>query len=122
MVGAAGFDTFVAQGSVTSSGDVTLDLGRAFFLEARPYDGQVDINNTTTLDTFAPVIGSGGALEIDAPYIRFDSALQTISTPFMERRATIAPSSAPTRSISTAPCCSTNRSPMSSSTPPAMSG
>ncbi len=79
----AGFDTFVAQGAITSSGDVDLNLGRAFFLVSRPYDGQADLKDTQTLDGYAPVISSGGVMEIDAPYISFDSTLQNVSTPFV---------------------------------------
>src|SRR5262249_34346585 len=37
MISESGFDTLEALGSVTSSGDVTLDLGRAFVLATRPY-------------------------------------------------------------------------------------
>src|SRR5262249_52476406 len=33
-------------------------------------------------DTLAPVIRADGTLEIDAPYIRFDSVLQNVSTPY----------------------------------------
>ncbi len=81
MIETSGFDTFVAQGSLTSSGDVDLHLGRAFFLVSRPWDGQADVSDDGPRDEFAPVISSGGVLEIDAPYIRFDSSLQNVSTP-----------------------------------------
>ncbi|HWA03364.1 MAG TPA: filamentous hemagglutinin family protein [Rhizomicrobium sp.] len=79
----AGFDTLVAQGALSSSGDVHLELGRAFFLVSRPYNGQDNLSDAATRDKYAPTISSsGGVLEIDAPYIRFSSALQTVSTPF----------------------------------------
>jgi filamentous hemagglutinin family protein len=77
----AGFDTFVAEGSLNSSGDVTLSLGRGFFLVSRPYDGHSDLGNSATRDKFAPVVGTGGVLEIDAPYIHFASSIQNVSTP-----------------------------------------
>jgi filamentous hemagglutinin family protein len=81
MVETSGFDTFVAEGSLNSSGDVTLSLGRGFFLVSRPYDGQANLADPATRDTFAPVVRAGGALEIDAPYIRFASSIQNVSTP-----------------------------------------
>jgi len=83
MVEAAGFDTFVAEGSLSSVGNVTLDLGRGFFLVSRPYDGQANLGDTATRDTFAPVVSSGGVLEIDAPYIHFASDIQNVSTPYV---------------------------------------
>jgi len=83
MVAASGFDTFVAEGTLNSVGDVTLDLGRGFFLVSRPYDGQANLADPTTRDRFAPVVSSGGVLEIDAPYIHFASDIQTVSTPYV---------------------------------------
>src|SRR5262249_34210887 len=79
----AGFTTLVAQGSVTSDGDVTLNLGRAFFLTSAPVTGLngQDLNNSDTRDSLVPTISSGGIMEIDAPYIGFDSDFQTISAP-----------------------------------------
>ncbi|HEY5237623.1 MAG TPA: filamentous hemagglutinin N-terminal domain-containing protein, partial [Rhizomicrobium sp.] len=83
MITNAGFDTLVAEGSISSDGDVTLDLGRGFFLTSRPFGGTAgqDLNNTAIRDTFVPTISSGGALEIDAPYISFESDFQSVSTP-----------------------------------------
>ncbi len=83
MVAASGFDTFVAEGSLSSVGDVTLDLGRGFFLVSRPYDGQANLSDPTIRDTFAPLVSSGGVLEIDAPYIHFASDIQNVSTPYI---------------------------------------
>ena len=83
MIENAGFDTLVAEGALTSSGDVDLKLDRAFFLVSRPYDGIQDIKTAAARDQYAPRISSGGVLEIDAPYIRFDSALQNVSTPLV---------------------------------------
>ena len=82
MVKSSGFDTFVAEGSLSSVGDVTLELGRGFFLLSRPFDGQASLAVAATRDTFVPVVRSGGVLEIDAPYIRFASSIQNVSTPF----------------------------------------
>ncbi len=72
----AGFASFVALGRLTSVGDVTLTLPRAVFVgsPARP-------NATVTADAYSPVIGSGGALEIDAPYIGLAGAFQAVSNP-----------------------------------------
>ncbi|HEY1710349.1 MAG TPA: filamentous hemagglutinin family protein [Rhizomicrobium sp.] len=79
----AGFTTLVVQGSVTSDGDVTLNLGRAFFLTSAPVTGLngQDLNNSDVRDSLVPTIGSGGVMEIDAPYIGFDSDFQAISAP-----------------------------------------
>ncbi|MBV9992137.1 MAG: filamentous hemagglutinin family protein [Alphaproteobacteria bacterium] len=79
----SGFGTFVAEGHLSSVGDVHLDLDRGFFLTSRPYDGQADLTNTQIRDQYAPVISAGGELEIDAAYIRLDSALQNVSTPLV---------------------------------------
>jgi filamentous hemagglutinin family protein len=86
MISGAGFDTLVALGSVGNLGDATVMLGRAFFLETRPF-----INNGNTLgsnidtsapNSFVPTLRStGGTLTVDAPYVSFDSAFDEISTP-----------------------------------------
>jgi filamentous hemagglutinin family protein len=78
MITRSGFDTFVATGNITSQGDVTLALDRAFFLQAKPWDG---LGSPLT-----PVISTGGALIIDAPYIALQNAsdqaaLATTGTP-----------------------------------------
>ncbi|MCK9917118.1 filamentous hemagglutinin family protein [Microbacteriaceae bacterium K1510] len=83
MIAKAGFDTLAAFGSVSSIGNVTIGLDRGFFLETRPL-----VNNGSTLsgtvgagDNYVPTIRSGGGmLEIDAPYVRFDSNFDTTST------------------------------------------
>ncbi len=79
MIAAAGFDTLVALGSVSNSGDATIILGRGFFLETRPV-----INNGPQLTpgSLVPTLSSsGGTLTIDAPYVAFDSNFDTIATP-----------------------------------------
>ena len=83
LIEASGFDTFVAEGSLSTIGNVTLNLGRGFFLTSRPYDGLADLSQASIRDTFAPTISSGGVLEIDAPYVAFDSNLQSVSTPLI---------------------------------------
>ena len=72
-VTAAGFSTFIAQNTLTSVGDVTLVLPRAVFIENAPA--------ATGSIAPTPIIGSGGALVIDAPYIAIQSATQTVSSP-----------------------------------------
>jgi filamentous hemagglutinin family protein len=79
----AGFDTFVALGSLTGSGDVTLALDRGFFLQSRAFDG--DGGNLAAL---LPSVSADGALRIDAPYIRFDSLAQSMETPLVGRTGT----------------------------------
>ncbi len=73
-----GFATFVAQGSISSVGDATIQLSRGFFLTSLPYDGQTSPDGN---DHYVPIISSGGRLEIDAPYIGLDSMVQSVSTP-----------------------------------------
>jgi filamentous hemagglutinin family protein len=80
MIGNAGFATFVAEGSVDTSGNVDLKLGRGFFVVSRPYGGQ-DLGDTAVLDTFAPVISTTGNLTVDAPYILLGSQIQSVSNP-----------------------------------------
>jgi hypothetical protein len=83
MIETAGFSTLQALGSITSVGDVDLHLDRAFFLTSRPFGGLngQDLNDPATRNSFAPVIRSGGEMAIWAPYVRFDSGIQTVSTP-----------------------------------------
>ena len=82
-VAASGFDTMEALGSVNSVGDVTLTLDRAFFLATRPFGNfpDQDLSNDAARDNLAPVVRSGGAMVVNAPYIRFDSNFQTLSAP-----------------------------------------
>ncbi len=77
----AGFDTFVAQGSLSSQGDVTLDLRGSLFVTARPQDGGLDVSSATSQDQYSPMIGSGGGLTINASFIGLDGGFQTFSTP-----------------------------------------
>ena len=82
-IAGSGFETMEALGSVSSVGDVTLNLGRAFFLSTRPFGnfpGQ-DLSTAALRDSLAPVVRSGGAMTIAAPYIRLESNFQTLSSP-----------------------------------------
>ncbi|MGL4541305.1 MAG: beta strand repeat-containing protein, partial [Polymorphobacter sp.] len=69
---AAGFDTFVAQGALTTLGDVNLTLARAFYLVAPDYAG-----DSARINQLSATVGATGALAIAAPYVRFASPLQT---------------------------------------------
>jgi filamentous hemagglutinin family protein len=74
MIAAAGFDTLVARGNVTSSGDATIKLDRAFFLMPKVWKYGNGTFSSPTTSIVSPTISAGGALEIDAPYI----ALQNV--------------------------------------------
>jgi filamentous hemagglutinin family protein len=77
---AAAFATFVAEGSLQSSGPVTLTLPRSFYLETPPTYQTGNINSAQNLaNAYSPTIGAGGRLEIDAPYIALDGAFQNVS-------------------------------------------
>lgn len=80
---ADGFTTFVAQGGLTSQGDVSLALGSAFFLSAAPAQGFSGLTPQQLADQASPVLGAGGRLEIDAPVIAIQGAYQAVSTPLV---------------------------------------
>ncbi len=69
---AAGFDTFVAQQSLTGSGAVSLSLGRGFYLTNRTFNG------TALVTDYGASVSASGALSITAPYIRLSSLDQTV--------------------------------------------
>ncbi|GAA0528202.1 hypothetical protein GCM10008941_04480 [Rhizomicrobium palustre] len=77
LINSAGFDTFVAQGSINSLGDVSLDLGRAFFLQSRPLVGL----STTPGDAAVATVRAGGKLVINAPYVGLSSSMDVIANP-----------------------------------------
>ncbi len=77
----AGFSSFIAQGGLTSVGDVTLTLPRSVFIESPTTFAIGGLTAQSAADAYSPVIGSGGVLEIDAPYIGLDGAFQSVSTP-----------------------------------------
>lgn len=79
MISAAGFGTLVALGSIGSSGDVSVDLARGFFLEDRPVVN--DGRNIDPASSVPTVRSGGGLLTINAPYIAFDSNFDQISNP-----------------------------------------
>jgi filamentous hemagglutinin family protein len=74
MLARSGFDTLVALGRMTSLGDATITLKRAFLLEIRSNDR---FGNVTAQD-LAPVVSTGGALAIDAPYIALQSIVDQV--------------------------------------------
>jgi filamentous hemagglutinin family protein len=78
QISAAGFSTFVAEGSINSSGNATISLDRGFFLTSVAYNGQGDADDNPTYDTS---VGSGGVLTIDAPYINLGSIEQFAGSP-----------------------------------------
>ncbi|MBA3811185.1 MAG: filamentous hemagglutinin N-terminal domain-containing protein, partial [Caulobacteraceae bacterium] len=80
-VARAGFDTFVAQGSLSSIGDVKFAVRRGVFVTARPNSDGGAVSLPAYRDSHSPVIRSGGALEIDAAYIGLEGAFQALSTP-----------------------------------------
>ncbi|MCA6109660.1 filamentous haemagglutinin family protein [Bradyrhizobium cenepequi] len=105
MITRSGFDTFIATGNITSQGDATLTLDRAFVLQSKPWDGMA------SPVSFAPVISTGGTLVIDAPYIGLQNAVDqanpvTTGTPgpgtvtFRGRQIDIAGSTLFDRSVS----------------------
>jgi filamentous hemagglutinin family protein len=71
MLARSGFDTFIATGNITSRGDVAIAMDRAFFLQPKPYDGVAN----ATIAVLAPVISTGGALTIAAPYIGLQNSI-----------------------------------------------
>jgi filamentous hemagglutinin family protein len=81
MIEASGFDTFTALGSISSVGDASLSLNRAFFLTTAPLDGTQLIGDPSTDDALSPTVRSDGNLAISAPYIGLDGSFQTLSTP-----------------------------------------
>ncbi len=74
----AGFSTFVAQGSINSSGNATISLDRAFFLTSISYDGLTEPDGNPV---YVPNVSSGGILTIAAPYIGLDSVEQSSGAP-----------------------------------------
>ncbi|HTT83936.1 MAG TPA: filamentous hemagglutinin family protein [Rhizomicrobium sp.] len=79
QIAAAGFSTFIAQGSINSVGDATISLSRAFILESIPYNGEG--GSIDTDQSYVPTVNSGGVLTIEAPYIGLDSVEQSSAAP-----------------------------------------
>ncbi len=75
MIANSGFDTFIATGNLTSIGDVAIKLGRAFLLQPKPFDG-LDASNAAI---FTPVISTGGAMLIEAPYIALQNSVDLLN-------------------------------------------
>jgi filamentous hemagglutinin family protein len=83
MLGSAGVSTLVAQGGLTTDGDVSLRLGRAFFLTSAVYGGVLgqDISSDAGRDLLGSTVSATGDLSISAPSIGLQSSFQTVSTP-----------------------------------------
>jgi filamentous hemagglutinin family protein len=79
---AAGFDTFVAQGNLSSDGPVALSLRGSFFLTDRPQDGGLVVSSATSRDQYSPIISADGDMTIRATYIGLDGGFQALSTPY----------------------------------------
>ncbi len=85
MIANSGFDSIVAMGTITSSGDVTIKLRNQFVLTGVPYDtsaqnSQVAGMTISPNTQVTPVIQSGGKMEIDAAYVSFVTAIDTLSS------------------------------------------
>ena len=77
MIEASGFDMLQARGSVTTIGDVDLELGRAFFLTSHEIVDQTGQGAIRDPQLFAD-IGTGGSLSISAGYIRLEGYADTV--------------------------------------------
>ena len=86
QIQAAGFDSFVARGDVTTKGDVSLALARSFLLRARDYSGAPRASSANPA-TGAPAsadpyyaisFAASGALSITAPHIGLLGIDQTV--------------------------------------------
>jgi filamentous hemagglutinin family protein len=89
QIQAAGFDSFVARGSVSTLGDVDLNLGRSFLLRARDFIGLAPQHSARTdgVDPlpyadpdYAISMGATGALSITAPHIGLLGIDQTVAS------------------------------------------
>ncbi len=69
MIARSGFDTLIATGGVTSSGDATVNLDRAFILMPQPWKYTNQYGQNSPQDIVSPTISTGGDLVINAPYI-----------------------------------------------------
>jgi filamentous hemagglutinin family protein len=79
MITNAGFSSFVAEHGLTNFGPVTLHLPRSLFVETPTRYQIFGLDAQSIADAESPVIGLGGRLEIDAPYIALDGAFQSVS-------------------------------------------
>ncbi len=69
MIASAGFDTLIARGSITSNGDADVQVDRAFFLLPKAYKYPASSGGEGQQNIISPIISTGGALAIEAPYI-----------------------------------------------------
>ncbi|NGX99454.1 MAG: hypothetical protein G4V63_30975, partial [Candidatus Afipia apatlaquensis] len=69
LITRSGFDTLIAMGGITSSGDATVTLDRAFILMPQPWEYAGIPTPGEPERIMSPTISTGGDLIIDAPYI-----------------------------------------------------
>jgi filamentous hemagglutinin family protein len=81
QIQAAGFDTLVARGTLSTQGDVDLVLDGAFVLASRVYDGSPRLPDAAYRQSLSPVLSANGRLDIAASYVRLDGAFQSLLTP-----------------------------------------
>jgi filamentous hemagglutinin family protein len=81
----SGVATLVAQGSLSTNGDVKLRLSGGFFLTSAVYGGTFDqdLSSAAGRDLLAPIVSVTGDLVIKAPYIALASSFQQVSTPLV---------------------------------------
>lgn len=75
----AGFDSFQALGSLSSRGDVQLDLARAFYLSSRPYDNAGFSANLAP--SYMPTLDVDGTLVVNTAVAAFRSVVQSPNVP-----------------------------------------
>ena len=77
-ISAAGFDSLIARRSITAGSDFTLNLRKAFLLEAAPISqiGGNDADVRVTVNAVPDAAGVGVTGTINAPYVRLASGVQ----------------------------------------------
>jgi len=76
----AGFTTLASLGTLSSQGDVSLELGKALFVASRPYDSGSTLTTPNTGNANAVVVSAGGHLSITAPYIGLISSMDVLTS------------------------------------------
>ncbi len=81
---AAGFDSLIARGAVSTRGDVSLKLDRSFLLRSRDLNGLTSGQESyfaVSMNAASPVAGVAATLDITAPYISLASINPGAVTP-----------------------------------------
>ena len=78
LITRSGFDTLIAMGGITSSGDATVTLDRAFILMPQPWEYAGIPTPGEPERIMSPTISTGGDLIIDAPYIGLLNTIDTL--------------------------------------------